>query len=88
MELFINPKFWFPKLKVIYRLVKKKLGFRMLMDLIPLDATLVKGSHGCIPKDQADHPVLIGRFPDLANGATIEATDVYSQLLSICRTTE
>ena len=29
--------------KVAGKLLKKKLGFRMLMDLIPLDATLVKG---------------------------------------------
>jgi hypothetical protein len=31
----------------------------MLMDLIPLEATLVKGSHGCRPKDSADWPVLM-----------------------------
>jgi predicted AlkP superfamily pyrophosphatase or phosphodiesterase len=84
VELFLNPKFWFPKLKIAYRLAKKMLGFRMLMDLIPLDATLVKGSHGCIPKDQADHPVVIGRFSGREDGSTIEATEVYDQLLALC----
>ena len=85
VELFINTKYWFPKLKVIWRLGKKALGFRMLMDLIPLDATLVKGSHGCIPKDPADHPVMIGAFTDVADGETIGATEVYGKLLSFCR---
>ena len=84
VELFINPKFWFPKLKVAFRLAKKMLGFRMLMDLIPLDAGLVKGSHGCIPSDPADHPVLIGAFPGVEGGATITATEVYGKLLGFC----
>ncbi len=84
VELFINPKFWFPKLKVAYRLARKMLGFRMLMDLIPLDASLVKGSHGCIPKDPADHPVLIGKFPELPDRSTIQATEVYEQLFAVC----
>jgi hypothetical protein len=57
----------------------------MLMDVVPLDASLVKGSHGCIPKDRGDHPVLIGAFPDLENGSTLPATDVYGRLLGYCR---
>ena len=28
------------------RLLQKKLGFRMLLDVVPLDAGLVHGSHG------------------------------------------
>ncbi|MFT7561076.1 MAG: putative AlkP superfamily pyrophosphatase or phosphodiesterase [Flavobacteriales bacterium] len=46
VEMFVDPKIRFPMLKVIWRLIQKKLGFRMLMDVIPLDATLIKGSHG------------------------------------------
>ena len=30
------------------------------MDVIPLDATLVKGSHGVHPENLADGPLLIG----------------------------
>ena len=48
----------------------------MLMDVIPLDATLVRGSHGVRPKDLKDHPVLIAQGPAAVGGA-IEATDVY-----------
>ena len=32
--------------RAMLRLAQKKLGFRYKMDIIPLDATLVKGSHG------------------------------------------
>jgi hypothetical protein len=35
----------------------------MLMDVIPLDATLVKGSHGLRATDRADAPLLIGDGP-------------------------
>ncbi len=38
----------------------KKLGFRTLMDFIPLDASLVKGSHGRIQLKDADKAVYIG----------------------------
>jgi predicted AlkP superfamily pyrophosphatase or phosphodiesterase len=75
MELFLDPKLKFPKLRIAQRLLKKKLGFRMLMDVIPLDAKLVKGSHGCRPRDKKDWPVLIAS-PDLVP-ADLESTDVY-----------
>jgi predicted AlkP superfamily pyrophosphatase or phosphodiesterase len=45
--------------KVAWVLLKKKTGFRYLMDVIPLDATLVKGSHGRLPATPDDAPVLI-----------------------------
>src|ERR1039458_2818886 len=57
VELFLDPKIPLPKLKIAWRLLQKKLGLRMLMDLIPLDATLVKGSHGRRPADKKDWPV-------------------------------
>src|SRR5947209_2035999 len=43
-ELLLDPKLPFPKLRLARRLAQKKLGFRMKMDVIPLDAGLVKGS--------------------------------------------
>ena len=49
VELFLDPATPFSKLKIAWRLLQKRLGFRMLMDVIPLDATLVKGSHGSQP---------------------------------------
>lgn len=64
VELFLDPAIKFPKLKIVKFLLKKKLGFRGLMDVIPLDASLVKGSHGrdVVPEDE--QPVLLGSaFP-------------------------
>lgn len=59
VELFIDPALKAPKLKVSGILLKKWLGLRYLMDVIPLDASLVKGSHGRLTDDPADGPVFI-----------------------------
>src|SRR5258706_3027189 len=80
VELFLDPQMAFPKLKIAWRLSQKKLGFRMLMDVIPLDATLVKGSHGGRPSNSADYPLLISQKPLLLSNSLIEATDVYHVL--------
>ncbi|HTG45939.1 MAG TPA: alkaline phosphatase family protein, partial [Verrucomicrobiae bacterium] len=60
VELFLDPTLKLPKVKIGLKLLKKKLGFRMLMDVIPLDAELVRGSHGRIPTSTQEYPVLIG----------------------------
>ena len=80
VELFLAPKIKFPKLKIGWRLLQKRLGHRMLMDVIPLDATLVKGSHGRRPSNRADYPLLITPDPTLLPNSLIEATDVYHLL--------
>jgi predicted AlkP superfamily pyrophosphatase or phosphodiesterase len=58
-ELFIDPAIHWPKLHTAWRLLKKKLGFRYLMDMVPLDMSLVRGSHGLPPADPLDGPALI-----------------------------
>jgi predicted AlkP superfamily pyrophosphatase or phosphodiesterase len=80
VELFIDPQLRAPKLKIAWRLLQKRLGFRMLMDVIPLDATLVKGSHGVCPKDSADFPLIIVEDGADLTAKTIEATEVYGIL--------
>ena len=55
--------------------MKKKAGFRYVMDVIPLDADLIRGSHGrtgVLPEYQ---PVLVSDFQQEAG--TILATEVY-----------
>jgi predicted AlkP superfamily pyrophosphatase or phosphodiesterase len=76
VELFIDPAIKFPILKIASKLLKKKLGFRMLMDLIPLDATLVKGSHGYPTTDPAEQPILIA--PTELASKPIDSTDVFN----------
>lgn len=81
VELFLDPKIPAVKLKIAWRLLQKKLGLRMLMDVIPLDATLVKGSHGRRPADKKDWPVFITGQPELLGAKEIESTDVFRILL-------
>jgi predicted AlkP superfamily pyrophosphatase or phosphodiesterase len=80
-ELFLDPKLALPKTQIAWRLLKKKLGFRMLMDVIPLDASLVKGSHGRIPADSLDWPVFLTSESRLLGAERIESTDVYHALI-------
>jgi hypothetical protein len=84
VELFLDPSIRFPKAKIGAKLAKKMLGFRMRMDVIPLDANLVKGSHGRVPEDQADWPVLIGDFKTLTRSGPIAATQVCGHLFDLC----
>lgn len=67
-ELFFDPTLWWPKGRALWRLIQKKLGFRSLFDVVPLDATLVKGSHGLAVEQDQDRPVLIGAGPAPAEG--------------------
>lgn len=80
-ELFVDPGIKFPKLKVASTLLRKRLGFRYVMSVIPLDASLVKGSHGRITDSNDDGPIFITTEPKLLQGSVIEATDVFSLLM-------
>jgi hypothetical protein len=62
-EMFVDPAIAMPKLRVARRLVQKKLGMRYLMDVIPLDPKLVRGSHGRLPDDPRDGPVFLSSRP-------------------------
>lgn len=70
-ELFVDPELRFPKARLARRLLGKKLGFRNLMDVIGLDPTVVKGSHGRRADRPEDGPVLItsARLPGRDSGA-------------------
>ena len=78
VELFLDPALRLPAAQVGWRLAKKMLGFRMLMDVIPLDPSLVRGSHGV----RTTGPVLISSEPALlpAEGA-VHATHVKELVL-------
>jgi predicted AlkP superfamily pyrophosphatase or phosphodiesterase len=79
-ELFFDPtiKFLYPKL--IVKLLKKKMGFRTLMDVIPLDASLIKGSHGRINENELDCPIVISE--ETMSSKILESTEVFNLILS------
>jgi predicted AlkP superfamily pyrophosphatase or phosphodiesterase len=81
VELFLNPQIAFPKVKVGLKLLQKQLGWRYLMDVIPLDASLVRGSHGCLPISSDQSPVCITHQTELIDSTTIEAQDICSLML-------
>jgi hypothetical protein len=81
VELFVDPELSLSKLKIAAKLLRKKLGFRVLMDVISLDPSLVKGSHGVCPVDRREWPVLIGAGQ---SAEPIEATAVHDRLLAVC----
>ena len=85
-ELFLDPSLTFPKLTVARKLLLKKLGFRTLLDVIPLDTSLVKGSHGRVDQPLGWDPVLIADASEsLAEDASgrIPSTSVKALLLSM-----
>ncbi len=82
VEMFIDPNIRFPMLRAGWKVLRKKLGFRMVMNIIPLDATLVKGSHGRPNADPADQPVFITRRNDLLHEDSIAPTAVHDLLLN------
>jgi predicted AlkP superfamily pyrophosphatase or phosphodiesterase len=82
VELLVDPKISVPAATVGWKLAKRKLGFRSLLDVISLDASIVKGSHGRITDDPADGPLFISSEPALLPpGAALEATAVKSTIL-------
>jgi predicted AlkP superfamily pyrophosphatase or phosphodiesterase len=81
VEMLADPDIRFLKAKVGMKILKKMLGFRYLMDIIPLDASLVKGSHGAIPKDSLDHPVFISQHKDLIKDESLSAINVQDLIL-------
>jgi predicted AlkP superfamily pyrophosphatase or phosphodiesterase len=81
VELFIDPKLSFPMLKVGRRLLARKLGFRNLLDVTSLDASLVKGSHGRLTDRPEDGPLLMSSVPELLPQGSVNATDVRDLLL-------
>jgi len=80
LEMFIDPKFKLPLLQVVYRLLKKKLGFRYLMDVIPLDTSLIKGSHGRITDDPQKGPILIAPSSSIDQQKQYKQTDVFGYI--------
>jgi predicted AlkP superfamily pyrophosphatase or phosphodiesterase len=79
-ELFFDPRRWWPKGRALLRLVQKKLGFRTLFDVVPLDASLVHGSHGLRATDPLDRPLLIGDGPP-PEGEPLALTAVHGLLM-------
>jgi predicted AlkP superfamily pyrophosphatase or phosphodiesterase len=83
VELFLDPALHLPQAAVAWKLARRKLGFRTLLDVIPLDATLVRGSHGRLPDRVEDGPLVISNTPALFDGdGPVAATAIRDLVLA------
>jgi predicted AlkP superfamily pyrophosphatase or phosphodiesterase len=82
VELFIDPALKAPKLKIAATLAKRKLGFRSLLEVIPTDATLVKGSHGRPPAKSDDGAMLMTKRGELLTGPSLNPIEVFNLILA------
>lgn len=81
VELFVDPALTFPTLAVASKLARRKLGFRTLLDVIPLDPSLVRGSHGRVTDAPEAGPVFLSSAPELVPEGPVSATSVAGLLL-------
>jgi predicted AlkP superfamily pyrophosphatase or phosphodiesterase len=81
LELFLDPAIRFPKAAVGWKLLKRKLGFRTPLDVIPLDASLVRGSHGRAEQPQEVRPVVITARDRSDHPQSLSATAVRDVIL-------
>lgn len=74
-ELFFDPALPWARGRALRRLVQKKLGFRTRFDVVPLDPTPVRGSHGLPSARDEDRPILLGDGwpPSSADSVPMEA---------------
>jgi predicted AlkP superfamily pyrophosphatase or phosphodiesterase len=82
VELILDPAIKIPLLTVGAKVLKKKLGFRYLMDVIPLNANLVKGAHGRIPESDLDKPIFVS---SKSEGRNLAPTVVFEEILKVIR---
>jgi len=75
VEMFMSSK-----ARAAYKLLRKKAALRYVMDVIPLDATLIKGSHGRINIAEEYYPVIITNKS--LGKEKIQATEVYDAILT------
>ena len=80
-ELFLDPKIPAVKAKIAWTLLRKKLGFRTLLKVIPTDAGLVRGSHGRPAASAGEGAMVMTDQPALLPTDRIEPTDVFDLTL-------
>ena len=81
-ELFFDPARPLVKLRAAWALARKVLGFRYLMDVISLDPTIVRGTHGRLPERAEEGPVAICSEARFAR-EKMAMTDVFSLALDL-----
>ncbi|SFO88001.1 Predicted pyrophosphatase or phosphodiesterase, AlkP superfamily [Amycolatopsis arida] len=90
-ELFFDPADPLVKAKAGLNLVRKKVGLRYAMNVVPTDPRWVRGTHGRLPDTAAEGPVLLCSDPAVPSSledtvdrtGRLAATDVRDLLLRL-----
>jgi predicted AlkP superfamily pyrophosphatase or phosphodiesterase len=81
VELFTDPEKKFMIGRIGWKLLRKKLGFRTLLDVIPLNPNLVKGSHGAVNIGEEYYPLLITKKENNRSDDYIEPNQICKTIL-------
>ncbi|MDR8391871.1 alkaline phosphatase family protein [Aliifodinibius sp. S!AR15-10] len=87
-EMILDPEIPLPMLKAGLRLLQKKLGFRYVMDLIPIDGSGVKGSHGRRESAKGIRPLVASQQPELiktGSDGSVAPTAVFDVIMDHLR---
>ncbi|MFB4313815.1 alkaline phosphatase family protein [Actinomadura sp. 21ATH] len=92
-ELFLDPRDPLVKARAAVTLARKRLGLRYSMRVVPLDPSCVRGTHGRLPDDPADGPVLLCSDPaagvaGAGDRGSIRATEVKDLLVRLAGAAE
>jgi predicted AlkP superfamily pyrophosphatase or phosphodiesterase len=80
LELLFDPARPAVEARAMGALALRKAGFRTLLETVPLDASLIRGSHGRLEESPADRPVIIADQALLPD-RELRAADVHDAIL-------
>jgi predicted AlkP superfamily pyrophosphatase or phosphodiesterase len=83
LELFMDPSITAPTAYVARQLLLRKLGMRALLETVPLDTSLIRGSHGRVESGTPYAPVLIADGLDMLDAGSVHATQVHDALVHL-----
>jgi predicted AlkP superfamily pyrophosphatase or phosphodiesterase len=83
LELFMDPSITAPTAYVARQLLLRKVGMRALLETVPLDTSLVRGSHGRVESGTPYAPVLIADGLDMLDAGSVHATQVHDALVQL-----
>jgi predicted AlkP superfamily pyrophosphatase or phosphodiesterase len=76
VELFLDPRLRFPRLTIAGKLLRSRLGFRTLMNVISLDPAGVRGSHGRLTDAPDEGPLVISSRPEHLPPGEVQASGI------------
>ena len=81
-ELFFDPHDRWVRGRAAFALLRKRAGMRAPMTVVPLDASVVRGTHGRLPDEPRDAPVLLCSDP-AEERERIHVTEVKNLILRL-----